>query len=390
MERGGARVKVTPALSAYLDFMRFTAAQLVLWSHLGQERYTMGWVGPFGGLGHEAVVVFFVLSGFIIHASTVDRGSGALDYAVARASRIYSVALPAVVFSVGLSAALAVWAPAVRQVASFREFSWADMAGSLLFWNNSWSAWREGSFWSTFLTLNVPYWSLCYEVWYYVFFGLFLFLRGSGRWVAMVLALLVAGPGIVALFPIWCLGAWLSARRGTLPRWSKGVALSVFLGSLAVVGGIDASGVDQAIKDTLHEHVPGFWRLGAAQFLVTDYVLGLAVVANIHAFGFLADPVKDFFARRRALLANLAGFSFTLYLFHRPILIASVVLMGDPPASNGVSMAAAVLVTALCWAISFATERQLPRWRRALLRLVGRSPGFKGGAAAAAASPRQR
>ena len=46
-------------------------------------------------MGNDAVMVFFVLSGFVI-AYTVDRGeTRASDYALARLVRMYSLALPA-------------------------------------------------------------------------------------------------------------------------------------------------------------------------------------------------------------------------------------------------------------------------------------------------------
>ena len=95
-------MKLSPAHSAYLDFVRFTAATTVLLGHMMNDGFDMSWA-PIGYYGHEAVVVFYVMSGFIIYSSTAGRGGSGLDYLVARASRIYSVALPAVLFSLALS-----------------------------------------------------------------------------------------------------------------------------------------------------------------------------------------------------------------------------------------------------------------------------------------------
>ncbi len=53
------------------------------------------------GMGHSAVVIFFVLSGYVISA-TLRPGGTALDYGIKRAARIYSVAIPAVLLTWGL------------------------------------------------------------------------------------------------------------------------------------------------------------------------------------------------------------------------------------------------------------------------------------------------
>jgi peptidoglycan/LPS O-acetylase OafA/YrhL len=76
----------------------------------------------------------------------------------------------------------------------------ARLLVSLAFMNQAWN-----------LTVsplsNGPYWSLCYEVWYYVIFGVLFFVRPTNvaYLVALFLAALV-GPRIVLLFSIWLIG----------------------------------------------------------------------------------------------------------------------------------------------------------------------------------------
>lgn len=86
-------------ISLYLDAVRFLAAFFVFMSHYGGARITGGAfhrMMPFGG---EAVDVFFVLSGFVIGYATDVREHSARHYAINRAARIYSVALPALVLT---------------------------------------------------------------------------------------------------------------------------------------------------------------------------------------------------------------------------------------------------------------------------------------------------
>ncbi|RZA29123.1 MAG: hypothetical protein EOP02_05435, partial [Proteobacteria bacterium] len=81
--------------SVYLDLVRFLAALAVVLMHMrmfklvsipGSEHWTL--------LGRESVMAFFVLSGFVIAYTTQMRRPDALEFTVARAARIYSVALP--------------------------------------------------------------------------------------------------------------------------------------------------------------------------------------------------------------------------------------------------------------------------------------------------------
>lgn len=97
-----------------LDFLRATSALLVLFAH-SRDFYFLdtGVVAQPGlflklfyfmtELGHEAVVIFFVLSGFLIGGSLADsiqRGNFDLvRYLIARFVRIYIVYIPALVIT---------------------------------------------------------------------------------------------------------------------------------------------------------------------------------------------------------------------------------------------------------------------------------------------------
>ncbi|KAK0339081.1 hypothetical protein LTR94_036019, partial [Friedmanniomyces endolithicus] len=77
--------------SVYLDLVRFLAALAVVAMHVRQ----FGLVEAPGAdhltlFGREAVMAFFVLSGFVIAYTTAQRRPSAREYALARAARIYS------------------------------------------------------------------------------------------------------------------------------------------------------------------------------------------------------------------------------------------------------------------------------------------------------------
>lgn len=73
------RSHLHPALSSYFDIVRVSAAIIVLMSHCGPLLFkTPVWLFP----GHDAVIVFFVLSGYVI-AYSADGYDGKFDvYAV--------------------------------------------------------------------------------------------------------------------------------------------------------------------------------------------------------------------------------------------------------------------------------------------------------------------
>ena len=84
--------------------MRLSAAAVVFLAHLSYPRFGGEALATLGPLAHSAVVVFFVLSGFVI-AWAAARDGNTVDYATARAARIYSVALPALALTFALDIA---------------------------------------------------------------------------------------------------------------------------------------------------------------------------------------------------------------------------------------------------------------------------------------------
>src|SRR5579875_667998 len=87
---------LTRETSLYLDATRALAALVVFLVHFSKPQISGGlfWqVAPFGG---DAVIVFFVMSGFVIAHATARGERSAATYFVNRAARIYSVAVPAI------------------------------------------------------------------------------------------------------------------------------------------------------------------------------------------------------------------------------------------------------------------------------------------------------
>jgi peptidoglycan/LPS O-acetylase OafA/YrhL len=195
---------VSATTSAFLDFLRIICALVVFSSHCAQHwnDQASAVIRPYA---HHAVVVFFVLSGYVIsHATFGRRGIGVEHYAVSRISRLYSVVIPALLLTALLQWVGVNLAPEAYAQAS-RGADVARYALAAVFMQNAW-------FLSSAPPTNAPLWSLSYEAWYYAGFGAALFAPSYTRKVMLVgLVCLVAGPNIVLLAPAWLLGVALYA-----------------------------------------------------------------------------------------------------------------------------------------------------------------------------------
>ncbi len=299
-------------------------------------------------VGHSAVVIFFVLSGYVI-AATLRPGETAVDYGIKRASRIYSVAVPAVLLTMAIDIGAHHWGvPTVAPLYQLhRPLPYAGLA--LLFGGDLWTLAEP-------LFSNQPYWSLNYEVWYYVAFGMFVFARGMWRWAGVLLVLAIMGPKLWLLFPIWIGGVVvLRAQR----RWTleQGPARVVAVGALLTMLALKAFHIEDPINDAgaaLAAQVLPI-PLRFSQWFLGDMLLGVVTMALVFA---IRNVNVTYPRRLQGFITGGARLSFGLYLMHFPLLAFFGALLPGPLA----------VVLALAAALSFAAlfEPQKDRLRRLL------------------------
>lgn len=361
---------MNPALSLHLDGLRAGAAAVVLLSHFAYERFTGGRylaIRDFN-LGSDAVVLFFVLSGLVIAyaAETKDR-SGA-SYVFSRATRLYSVAVPAVLATLFLDRLGAAFNPAAYDGWWYNPASAGAQIAFGLSFTNEWlvNGFRMGS--------NGPYWSLSYEVAYYLIFGAAVYLAGAWRAIAVVTLCLLAGPRVLLLMPVWLMGvlAWRLIRRDA-PALSRGAALAaaglpplVYL--LALGAGLPQLCLEASLALTglEAEQVAGGLRFSdeflwnwVVGLLALTHIVGMAALAR----GRAATAIPGGAART---IRWWAGASFSLYLVHYPALQAVGAVL--PEAMPWALRDAVLLVatTGLCLVFAEAFERPLGAMRAVL------------------------
>ena len=367
--------------SVYLDLVRFLAALAVVLMHMrqfrlvsipGSEHLTL--------LGREAVMAFFVLSGFVIAYTTHRRQPGALDFTIARAARIYSVALP--VLLLGFLCAFLSQGPHVPGMDKSYQLAkpWFYIPFHLLFVGDLWNL-------SDYPPWLAPWWSLNYEVWYYVLFGVALYVRRPWRLPAVALVLAVMGYKLWLLLPIWLAGValyhWQARYRLDVTVARIGWALSMVVLVAYEVGGIE---------EVLREAGRASWlgqlvQLGNADRFLADYAFGLIVCLNFACARFagftsllrVAGPIRLF-----------AGYTLTLYLSHALVLIVWPELYPHDPASLADLLALSVAVAFATALVGMLTEQRRDAFRRLFEHLVRPLRRFAGSAPSLATTIKEK
>lgn len=380
---------LSAAASAHLDLIRGLAAWAVMWGHLRAlffvdfqhiERNSP-WLRVlyfFSGFGHEAVMVFFVLSGFFISSAIINRwltrNWSWRDYTIDRSSRLYVVLIPALLLgwlwdkagssifaSTGLySRPLEGFGAAIAQ----NRFTPGIFFGNLLF--------LQTIVCPTFGS-NGPLWSLANEFWYYVLFPVALAAAMAWRVnstyrailltaLAIFLAIFV-GPEILAGFLIWLAGAVLVLAFSNCGFLGKGWLILYFLVSSLVLSAC-----------------LGAARTGYSVVLGSD--LGVGIAFSLFLFGVLQMDIGTGHGFYPRTAHTIAGFSYSLYVLHFPFLLLLRAWMVPPPrwqpdvAHLGYGAIIGTVTISLAWFVSIFTENKthvMRKWmRNAMPRLDGR------------------
>lgn len=300
------------SLSIYFDFVRFFAAVLVVHSHfLGfgivPEILNFGEKAEFG---REAVIIFFVMSGYVIAYTTEEKNHSFKEYFLARSTRIYSVALPVILLSFVIGGMGLLLAPE-----SYADFYQANnplfyIAFHLAFLGEV-SIFYEKPF------LIVPYWSLSYEVWYYVFFAVVFYLRGNQRIIFSAVLILLLGHRLLLLLPIWWAGVLLF-HLNKRHQLKETLALVLFICSILLVLALKFSAWPEQLRIFARTIDFGFIPpLGSAERFLSDYLYCLLIMLNFYC----ANSLKNnFLLKYKKVIRNFASYTFTLYLCHMLVL----------------------------------------------------------------------
>ncbi|MEO8559072.1 MAG: acyltransferase [Rhodospirillales bacterium] len=323
------------------------------------------------GLGREAVLAFFVLSGFLI-ATSVHR-DGLLSrrligrYAVARLSRLYVVLLPALALGV-------LW-----DLLGLHLFPAADiyhgMLANGLFRIDVAARLQPANVIATTAFLQAivfpspgsseQFWSLAYEFWCYALFPLayLAFAPASRPWLRISTSLAAAviiylvGTGVFVYFGCWLLGAAIALAPPAIQRIFRRYSLVMV-----------AAGVVCALLALFAIKQYGLRMPGSVFALAVSFALLVAGLANSR----LLRPSELVWRCYAAAAQWLAQRSFSLYAIHVPLLVFLRAWCGNtlwqPTETNmalwAVLVGGSLIYADLNWRLA---ERHTPVVRRWLL-----------------------
>jgi peptidoglycan/LPS O-acetylase OafA/YrhL len=353
--------------SVLLDALRAIAALLVVVDHwrnfffvdypqITAHKVLFGALYLFAAAGHQAVIVFFILSGYLIGGSirrSVQRGTWSWSqYLTHRLVRLWIVLIPALLLGAFWDH-LGLWlhrSPALYAGLIPNEAS-ADVLGRLslrTFFGNV-------LFLQTILTptfgSNGALWSLANEWWYYMMFPLIMsatraFYKPSRRILFAGVFLVVAfavGKVILISFPIWLLGALLNimprARVSLRFRVAATFLYSLIFFAVCAVG-------------------RGMW--GREHAMTIDYGLSFVTFGYIWILLSASEEAGQGVAARAA--RAVARFSYTMYATHIPLLLfLAGLLAGNTrwfPGTSHVLLALGTfaLTLAYSWVVASVTE----------------------------------
>nr|WP_229262917.1 acyltransferase family protein [Duganella radicis] len=348
---------VNRPFSLYLDLVRVISALLVVQYH-SNLRLLISDKLPLSTHGHAAVIVFFVLSGYVIAHITATRENTPLEYWSSRLARIYSLALPVVLLTPLLDQLGNAMAPQFYEGRTTHDLPWLRILTSLAFLNEIWTQ-------SIMSFSNVPYWSLCYEFWYYVLFAAFTFTRRRRLWCGAI-ALLI-GPKILLLAPVWITGVVLH-RWNALQRIGRRAGAALLLASCIAYALFHRYGLTEAGSAWLRHVIGAHWhqQLAFSRYFITDYLLALIVACHFTGMRALAPPLERF----APLIRPLAACTFSIYLLHQPLIQFYAALFNGDPSRPWFYAVTMLAVFASVLAIGAVTERQRHQWRLAIRTLL--------------------
>jgi peptidoglycan/LPS O-acetylase OafA/YrhL len=357
--------------SIALELSRALAAFSVFLAHFSYMGYTSTHTEFFHEYGHAAVVMFFVLSGYVIAYVCENKHADFRSYMTARFARLYSVLLFALLLTYVLDTAGRYLDPSVYSGIE-AGYPVASAMVSVLFL-------QQSSLFSVKYLSNGPLWSLSYEFWYYVIFGCFYYFRGLKRVLSLALLMLVVWPKVLLLFPCWILGVLIyrlhKVRLEKSPAHT-GIVVLAFSGFWVIA----------SQDDMIHwlSMLPLQYGLypsssGFSSYFLSDYLLaatfGLLLFSLKYAAGL--HPLAG--KKTGSVVSLFSGFSFSMYSYHVPVILflASTGLFVTDSAVSSLLLMFVSIVS--IYLLSRFTEARVKQLRNLLnrIQLAARTPNLQ-------------
>lgn len=347
--------EVRPPVVA-LDLIRGLAALTVLMAHLRGDSFVEYGALPVSQHGaltifffattrfaFEAVMVFFVLSGFLVGGQVLARCRQhrfqIYDYINDRSSRILIPLVPACLFAVAVEFFLFDHAPpAVRVIANMVGLNEIVVPS---------------------LDTNPVLWSLSYEIWFYIFAGGLAYAvnqRPNAASIFVIAACVV----VFTILKVEYLAFWLLGAFASLIVQINFKRTLFLLGMCSLIAGslfYQLAAESRSVTPVIY-----------IQPVMSEFLMCIGIAL---ALPFLASSfVNRLLLRIGPIASALAGFSYTLYLTHRPTDAILGRIFGKADALSNQALFYFGLRISICLAIAilfyYCFERNTPIVRKYL------------------------
>lgn len=351
---------LTSDQSHQLDSIRGFSAIMVLIGHayttFMYPTVKFGYTAS-GILTQTSVMIFFVLSGFLIGLSIKEnkRRNGRFSikqYAFGRMNRVYPPLIASVLivwllnaasnFSFPSGSEKFISIPGYGSIRDGYEFSFLQSIGSAAFLNG---------FLTSTPSSNGPLWSLSFEVWYYVFAASLAIAKSRPALsVALIfLSLLITSRNLdfFILAPVWACGFWMSTKTQNHFTSNNKAYFSAFciasiifaLTILTTISGEQTNRIEWTRNMTTCKLTGGAW-----------FSLIMALILS----GKLSIP--------KAFSAS-AKYSYTLYLIHFPVMLfmfgcTQKLIVGNTAYSAIMYTASIMIIVFLSYSLSLIVENR--------------------------------
>jgi peptidoglycan/LPS O-acetylase OafA/YrhL len=321
----------------FLDALRGITAAIVMIGHarwLLWEGYSEGYLkhpGDYSSMekavmyffsifrfGHEAVLFFFVLSGFVIHLKYAKKlaksDAGNFDvrqYIYRRVKRIYPpflfvLLLTFLLDKIGMYFDYSIYRNstpnALLNANISLDHSWGNLIGNLFFWEGS-----GVKIWGT----NSPLWSLKFEWWFYLLYPLLFFFNKKSVLYSNLIVLFAFAVSFLLPFPE-VVSFFKSVLHYLLFWWLGAVLADIYTRRI---------GIDHLFCSILALLIPVMAVFGKkiTDNILADGLWALGFFGMLNFFFWLqARGVNLSFSRKIKWLGDC---SYTLYIIHFPILV---------------------------------------------------------------------
>lgn len=360
------------AVSFYLDFLRVLAAFYVFVFHIGSmqigdslvfatKKYSEN-LGLSYRSAHYFVIVFFVLSGYLITMAASKPMMSLKKFLVSRLGRLYSVLLPALLLSILTAQFLLI-------TAIFNEDQISNNSKILQRAILNCSFLAESWYLNATPPLNTPFWSVHYEFMYYLIIASVLLIKGKLKFVFLAIVLMIAGLKILLLFPCWFIGSvlYFLVRNNRLISSTSSIILFGLTSILLV----------SVVSDRIYlpfEFFHGNAMLFSSNLFfssnyLADYFFSFLVALNVYSFfGFSKVVLPWFetktFSKADAVLKTISNCSYSLYLFHMPLLFLFSSFRFYDKTNGFHQVGLLVVILVAVYFIAKQTEWKVDLWRK--------------------------